>query len=857
MTRDAAALVVGIDRYDDPNIPLLSGGVHDAVLAVGWLLAIGLDPRRIQVHASPAPEGGIHGLTCGAADGDALLDSFEAVSKDGGDQLFVFMSGHGLYVPQPKGGPTFLARDFGDRKSRLIKNLRMEGLIQWMLSWPFRERFLFYDACQNPSASVGRVSLVEGFDPPGLKALPVAPNGRLLACYSASPGQRAWAGAGEGVLVRHVVGQLDPAALAAMPADAEQQDAVLYDWTTGARRLDLLPLFQRIVVPAITAEAAQAGVAQNPIWQPFGGAADAFPILDLPPEPSSDLSIQLRPPEAAQAVAGLKLSIFLPSRGIDLPRAGTALGNPLVCKGPTAAELTVQCRVRPGTTWRALNPRQRAIFGGDPPILVFDFEDGVPTPPAGPSAVFNLRVGGPDGAPAHAMTGDDYAAIAASGDVPPPTTAGLTVERHEFGPDIGFDIAAAALVRDAAPNPAAATAAAHAWLGAMRHRLSNRGLTVTLFPPGVDPDGRVPNIRFGGAGSDLAGFLADLPVLRLTAPGEATPVLERSLAQIGRHPLEWAEAGTYRLTIDLPWGRWSRLVAIPDTGKPLSCDLPGTIGREPLRNAWLRSMGAKDPPPLDAETARRMAPSLARAMLLTARTGDGDERIEPFSRTALPEWDLLFSAGRLGEVDAAATRRIVATPSLCPPGPEREMLLLGLGHAALARGDFETLRMVLAAMAGSSGRSLDHVLLGHRLRTYDGATTAAVQAANIMRHVRAFDDQVAVPVLLGWSAGLLGPIFAKAKAEPPDWLTGLSQRSLIAVRTRADAARVEARRRAARSRAGDQGGGAIRSRAVAPEVGSAVETGPGVAINWGRIGSPQEGEATEAKPVPRARTMEE
>ena len=173
--------------------------------------------------------------------------------------------------------------------------MRMLGFIQWMVSWRFREQFLFYDACQNRSTSVGRVSLVKAVDPSMLDALsPTAAGGLVAGAPSASPGQKAWAGVGQGVLGAHVLEQLDPVMLASLPADAQQQDAVIYDWATGARQLDSAVLFQDICcADDHSGGGVGRGVVQNPICTPFGLAAAAkrLPILDLPPEQSSDFSI--------------------------------------------------------------------------------------------------------------------------------------------------------------------------------------------------------------------------------------------------------------------------------------------------------------------------------------------------------------------------------------------------------------------------------------------------------------------------------------------------------------------------------------------------------------------------------------
>ena len=310
--------------------------------------------------------------------------------------------------------------------------------------------------------------------------------------------------------------------------------------------------FRTLFAPTITAEAALAGVVQNPICTPFGLAAAAkrLPILDLPPEQSSDFSISLLPPEATPAVETLRLSIQIPVRGTSLPQIGKQLDNPSVCKGPTGAEIIAYCRTRPRAAWRAINSPQRVTLGSEPSVIAFKFEQSLPMPPSGPFDTFNIRVSGPDGAPAFPMTDADYDNIAVSNGLSV-LPAGVSFEHHENGPDIGFDAGIA-------PALDLAKSSARAWLGAIRSHLSGTDLTATLYPPGIDPIGRSPNVRFemaDGGAIGLAGFLVEMPAVSLTAVGDSAPTLLRSLAEIERHPMEWAEAGAYRVTIELPWGR--------------------------------------------------------------------------------------------------------------------------------------------------------------------------------------------------------------------------------------------------------------------------------------------------------------
>jgi Caspase domain len=476
MTRNAYALVVGIDRYDDNGIPVLSGSVYDAKIAVAWLLKIGVPPERIHLHVSPlpAPPASFSGVSAASARLDAILGSLEALSKEKGDQLFLFLSGHGLNVPGAAGGPIFLAQDYGAGLASSQKNMRMYGFIQWILSWPFRDQFLFYDACQNPSTSVGRVSLVKAIDPPMLDALPVAVTSGMLACFSASPGQTAWAGTGEGVLVRHVLNELDPDALAQMPLDAQQQDSVMYNWLTGSRRLDLRRLYGTIVAPAVTEEAAEAGNAQAPICVPYGTALASLysPILDLPDEPTVDLTINLLPLEATAAVKALRLSIQTPARNAFLPDAGKKLANPLLCKGPVAAEVIAFCSPKPGSGWRTLDSPKKAVLGDQPATITFNFDMPPPADPPGPPDMFNIRVTGPDGSPLFPL-GGAYEKIATSNGLDMDLGEGVSFNHHEHGPDIGFDASIAG-----APERAARSATD--WLSAIRRHISDQNMSAII-----------------------------------------------------------------------------------------------------------------------------------------------------------------------------------------------------------------------------------------------------------------------------------------------------------------------------------------------------------------------------------------
>ncbi|WLB72536.1 caspase family protein [Bradyrhizobium elkanii] len=299
---NADALIIGIDKYDRSDIPTLPGCVNDAVAAAKWLISIGVPSARIVVHVAP-----INGaqfppdVVVQAADIDTILASFGKLAKAGqGDQLFIFMSGHGKSVPGA--GPVFLCQNYLVNDITRA-NLKIDEYIEWFQSWKYKDQFLFYDACQDTTASIGQISSVQaqGPDaPPG--SYKPAPGNALTACYACSAGERAWAGDGRGVLVRYSLEELDPTLWANLQADDPEQDAIQYDWTTGARTVDLGRLFTNIISVKISQAAASAQKFQTPFCKPHGRALiDGFsPIVELPPclRPRSR-SMSIRPSRSA------------------------------------------------------------------------------------------------------------------------------------------------------------------------------------------------------------------------------------------------------------------------------------------------------------------------------------------------------------------------------------------------------------------------------------------------------------------------------------------------------------------------------------------------------------------------------
>ena len=103
------ALVVGIDKYDDDEIPVLTGAVADAVAATRWLQRLGVPQSQILLHAAPSEKsaGRLAAVQCWkpCRAGD-IWESLGMLRGKKGSRLFVFLFGHGL-LKRPSGRKTF------------------------------------------------------------------------------------------------------------------------------------------------------------------------------------------------------------------------------------------------------------------------------------------------------------------------------------------------------------------------------------------------------------------------------------------------------------------------------------------------------------------------------------------------------------------------------------------------------------------------------------------------------------------------------------------------------------------------------------------------------------------------------
>jgi hypothetical protein len=788
---NASALVIGIDKYDLNEIPVLSGCVLDAFNATDWLLKLGVPPGNIYLHVAKSPTSPANdpAVTVRAADLDSILLSIKALANGQGDKLFVFMSGHGLYV-RPE-GPIFLAKDYGVATTK--KNLCIDEYVNYFLSWPYRDQFLFYDACQNPTAVLGQISPV---DPqgPDLKGgiYQPSPDCAMTACFSASAGQMAWAGTGRGVLVEHLLEEIANASAAGLSATDRRQKSVIYDWSTGARQLDMNILFKDVIAPKIQQAAGAANHSQQPYCLPKGRALTEgkSPILDLAAAATTRISVSVKPPEAVDEVKEISLVVRSPIRQLYLPDIGRRFRSPHPCVAPTGTILEATCDTKDISTWIAVNsPVTENLAGSDVEVELQLAKPwvGSPPPTGGGLNQLNVRIVPRGGGPPIGHIGGNYSQIAINhglDDARMPK--GVVFGHNEIGPDISFD----PRIEGAAE---AAGKVSVDWLKAIRRHVSNDGFDVLLSRLGEYADHLKPNVQFALPENigHLIGFLEESPVVSLSAAfGRSRSAQKLSVADIKNHPNERLAPGIYRIEIDLPWGRWSDSIYI-SSDKIVEVRLPDSIGLPPLRNIMfaatevgptisLISGQSMQNGLLVLKDHDKVLGGLAEAGVDLLVTGtNGAIRVEPFSSTALPEWDLIFTAGRIDDLDAAAVSRLISITDVAAlPEAERGLLLLALGYAVEARQDSMSLKLVVDCLTGNIAKSVDALLLKH---AFDMQTSSSLLELSL--HAKPIIDalQRGVPPLLRWGADLCQKLAKIYGVTTPEWLHELDPGATFAV----------------------------------------------------------------------------
>ena len=606
------ALVVGIDEYDDPGLDRLKGAAADAAAAVGWLRKLGVPDGQILLHAAPCTASqpllaGL-GIPCRPAREGDIWGSLLDLEKQRGSRLFVFFSGHGLFEPET--GRLFLTQEARDR---FWKNLGMDDLATFLRQLQFPRTFLFLDGCQNYSyAETARQTITAGLPAGGYTA---RPHHLLAACYAAEQGEVAREVDGRGVFLRHLLAALDP--FDPFP------EAVVFDYATGARSLDL-----RAVMDHVAREVAGEVDRQTPNLDPAGPwpATQPIPIVQLPPVDTAEVQLLVEPPEAVPWVEQIALSSPDLPLGERVPSRGQRLALPVARRLPVAARADAICHLKRGAPWQP-SPGTRSfdVAPGLEPIR-FPFQP-VPSPGAVP------------GRSRPPVRDDDI-------EFPRGSYAVGDEERVERS------------------------------LGRETRREPGSDRRVPLAVPRAPEPGRQPALRLAlpaGGAAALAGALAGEDLLWIGPPDELPPAplwrepvhAARALASLARDPVVRVEPGPVRLRLDLPWGSWSQHVHAPLVGE-VEVALPERVGLPPLR---LTLRGELDRPPLTAllgvsgeAPEGRLRPGLhggAGAALRRARATPGPGRAA---------WELQLPAPRRGERPAPPDHGLVELPMLPTAG---------------------------------------------------------------------------------------------------------------------------------------------------------------------------------------------
>jgi hypothetical protein len=785
VTLNADAIIIGIDRYDRTDFPALPGCVNDAVSATNWLIMIGVPPARIIAHVAPLNAAQFPaGTIVLPANIDAILASFAKLSKTGkGDKLFIFMSGHGKSVPGA--GPVFLCQDYLVNDITRA-NLKIDEYIEWFQSWRYRDQFLFYDACQDSTASLGQLSSVRAVGPdaqPG--TYKPDPNNALTACYACSAGERPWAGDGRGVLIRYSLQELDPQLWADLQADDPEQDAIQYDWTTGARVVDLDRLFTNIISVKISQAANSSQKFQSPFCKRHGRALiDGFsPVVELSPLPTATVKVDVDPQLAVGDVRSIRLQSQMIPRDCFMPSKGAPLKIPVTLKFPLHDLINAGCRLAPESSWKAVNVPLQQKLGNAAVDIIFELRQ---PPPASPksddgSDEINIVVDpGPGGRPMAAEIAKQLSPVGEIGGAKLPPSVAFRKDAN--GPAITFNRIDDKSILDA-------HGIAIDWLKTLRRTSPGQGGHVILSPVGQPKDAQ-PNVHFDFGKSTaalLGGFLKNDECVTLESFSDDMPPRTMSLQDLEGHPIELLAPGQYRITIDLPWGRWTRRFRVSVKADLVS--LPQEIGLEPLRNRFRRD-DPSGPILIRAEEAAELA-----AMPLAVQRRDGFEfwavpsmavpilivrtesriRAEPYSETSLREWDELLTVGRLNIEDPAGLVKRLGGKIPGGTASDFGLLAIAAAYAEYDRQNWSGLRAIMETIDELALRFHDVGLLKLAAEIADERLVASEREHAIM--VRLADLFARSPIFR-WGVTLLADLARQVDLPLPGWVAGVDASSV-------------------------------------------------------------------------------
>ena len=690
------ALVVGIDQYSDAIVPPLDGAAADALAAVEWLRGIGLPDDQILLHtvASAATAPAIAALNLPKATAVATFDSIDAslvtLSENSGDRLYVFLAGHAVY--EPSEGRLFLCQDFANRGALVSKTLGIDALIRCLLSYPFREQFLFMDGCQNFSYSPAvRRKFRTTLD--GASVTPDEANNGLVTVFGASMGELAQERNGRGAFLGTLLPVLDPMLLASMPPQQGLGRAITLDFQTGESLIDLEQLV------GWAREAMQAeGIAQTPSCGKHGrAAAGAMPLLRLPALSTSEVTVELTPPGVSTDISEITVTCDDVQARRRQPAVGVAaVSFPDQFRVPVGTVATIVCRGNPGTkvvpAWErvdASGPRVTVRFAVEP------LPAAMPAAPQRASLRVNLRQ--PDGSPSYEMSPQLYHDLQSR--LGPHPADNVNLNHHETGPE--FEVAG-----DTEEDHARAAEIASNWRHELGVVFASRNITAAASGGVQRGAGIRLRLPSGTTAESLAGparNASNVSIRTAGGPAESEVVREVPVGSANGQEVQ-LPPGPAVVSLNLPWGSWSQVVNVPPSGLT-EVELPATIGAPPLRvglsdesrSGQRRILGAgvwaggppagttmdpggrrraklrPNPAPGNAAWALS-APGAATMVRLdtpvpirfplfgnrnfAVSIASGQPRVEPLSDIESFEWDLLVGSGRLDALDPEQAVRL-------------------------------------------------------------------------------------------------------------------------------------------------------------------------------------------------------
>jgi len=791
------ALVVGIDKYDSPALPELSGATADAAEFVGWLRRLGVPDAQILLHAAPTDSNRklLQDLSkpYDAATEAVIFASINRLRGETGTRLFIFLSGHGLYDPATR--RVFLTQEAG--VNGVWVNLGIDKYIELFLSMPYRRQFLILDGCQNYGWPEDRRSPIGANIYGNLSGFNAQPENTLVALFGASQDQRAAEIGGRGAFSKHLLATID--------LDTPGLDAVDFDFSSGARSIDIRKAMD-LVIPTVQtdAQALSPPLLQVPQVGVYGrGQSErTLPICRLADIETSQFHLDVQPPEAVTDVRLVQVAIDADPYWARVLKPPPQVAVPVVSVLPKGEKVIAECRVREDAPWDAVSGRYEFRAETDN-TQTFYLQPRTPAgAPSGPIDGISVKIRGAQGQPIPAMPSvDGYReagqklGLGVTPDQGDEVAKGVVITPHEDGPD--FDVAAGA----ADPEHVAS-----AWAIAIKDIVPSE-LTIATTIRGSAPLTREPNLelRFPEGGAHrLAGVLVDEPAVYIVSAGEANdePQQPVSLRALEKEPAVVVDAGHVRVRIVLPWGSWSGSAQVPQRGKAW-LQLPDAIGTPPLRvqlykevnrygsyilgtegnrpSGRLRqsilsdaSTDLVDGDPQSAAWAL-VAPETANqssfriAALSGSRTltfplpnrpvaidrSSGGLRVEPLSPMPVAEWDLLVATGRLDALNVDQAIELTRQKWV------DDLLGLAGAYAIFAAQSWRHLDEVLGNLYGLGHRSLDLDLL----RVAQHPKEGQMLSNDALNRLHSWAEEGAVP-WFRWGVPLLLDLLTKAPPDP-------------------------------------------------------------------------------------------